>query len=51
MVGKHERLENYLWVVSVGVGDDRKWGRSGPALPWPCAQRTAALTARESGDG
>ena len=29
VVGKHERLENYLWVVSVGIGDDRKWGRGG----------------------
>ena len=29
VVGKHEMLENYLWVVSVGIGDDRKWGRGG----------------------
>ena len=28
-MGKHEMLENYLWVVSVGIGDDRKWGRGG----------------------
>ena len=51
MVGKHERLENYLWVVSVGIGDDRKWGRGGAVLPCPCAQSTAALPAREGGDG
>ena len=51
VVGKHERLENYLRVVSVGIGDDRKWGRGGAMLLWPCAQRTAALPAREGGDG
>ena len=33
VVGKHEMLENYLWVVSVGIGDDRKWGRGGAVLP------------------
>ena len=47
VVGKHERLENYLWVVSVGIGDDRKWGvRRSNAPMAMCAAHSGA-----SGEG
>ena len=38
-MGKHERLENYLWVVSVGVGDDQKWAIHGSSERRRSAQR------------
>ena len=51
VVEEHEGHKSYLWVVFVGVGDGRKWGRGGEVLRRPWAQRTAALPAREGGVG